>query len=319
MRTFTIYSFTACCLFSIAATRAQEVNVTIIESEQTGEFWEVQDSLWFNAAVALGYEASVVSQSTLDDDAFYESTDILVISSATTAWGSLNETIRYPIVLDYIKQGKAIYIQSEYLDDYPGNRLWEAMMDSINGAFQWTGTVSGLLSMVNVIGTIGSMPHSVSEVGYYQYGQSGVGDVEYFIEYQGVYLGFYYQDTVNGYGRMITQSDQDWVWMKKNPPLMENILFRLSGGINSGIQMIENNSLSVYPNPASDRIFFQLPSNGSPLLHLTVSDNLGRQIVSRELEVNQDVIEVDVSSLSVGMYVLRVQYQDKSYVAKFVK
>lgn len=76
-------------------------------------------------------------------------------------------------------------------------------------------------------------------------------------------------------------------------------------------------SLHFYPNPAKDYIMCRI--NGSKLNRLTVDilDMLGRQI-STDVAVNGNLIRINTSSFSRGVYVVRISEQEHSYTGKFI-
>ncbi len=71
--------------------------------------------------------------------------------------------------------------------------------------------------------------------------------------------------------------------------------------------------LNLYPNPASDRIWIQVPSGGEnePLV-LDIFDNSGRQLQHTELQSNS----LDVSGLAPGLYFIRAVISGKPYYSK---
>jgi plastocyanin len=72
----------------------------------------------------------------------------------------------------------------------------------------------------------------------------------------------------------------------------------------------------MFPNPASDNITIQLPS-GTENATAQFYDYLGRLALSEKVTRTKD--EVAVSSLSKGVYVLKVVTEDKIGSQKFVK
>jgi plastocyanin len=72
----------------------------------------------------------------------------------------------------------------------------------------------------------------------------------------------------------------------------------------------------MFPNPASDNITIQLPS-GTENATVQFYDYLGRLALSKKVTRTKD--EVAVSSLSKGVYVLKVVTEDKIGSQKFVK
>lgn len=199
---------------------ANATNITIIES-QTVNSWAVQDSIWHSVAIEMGYSASIVPQSTLNNISNLNSTDVLIVSSPSASFVFINhlQTIR-----QFVMSGRPAYIQSEYLNTFQGNITFASLMQSFGANFNWTATVSGSPTPMNIIGTLATTPNNVSTLNYFNYGCVGTGTgVDKFLEYNGNYFGFCYSGCN---GLVITISDADWVWKNESPALMKNILYK---------------------------------------------------------------------------------------------
>ena len=68
-----------------------------------------------------------------------------------------------------------------------------------------------------------------------------------------------------------------------------------------------------YPNPAQDRIIFQLPT-GERVLNVEVIDVLG---AVHQLIANGNSIATD--ALAPGAYTARIRTSDEAYTSRFVK
>ncbi len=77
----------------------------------------------------------------------------------------------------------------------------------------------------------------------------------------------------------------------------------------------ERKDLVVYPNPSNDVLNFQFENIGEELLHIQVLNSQGQLILSK----NQRNAVLDVSSLSVGNYILSVQFKGDKYFSPFIK
>ncbi|HRH38345.1 MAG TPA: T9SS type A sorting domain-containing protein [Flavobacteriales bacterium] len=215
----------------IVAASVQQVNaqqVTIIES-QSGNSWAIQDSIWNVVATNMGFSSSIVPQSTLDAVDNLIGTDILVVSSGTISFSGTNHV---QTIIDFVQTGRPAYIQAEYQTYYQGSATFAELMTALGSDFHWTGTVSGSLVPMTVVGDLASTPNIVTELGYYNYGLAGAGsDVEVFLEFNNQSFGFYRPatDVVAGLsGCVISQSDEDWVWNNASQALMGNMLAKLN-------------------------------------------------------------------------------------------
>jgi len=71
----------------------------------------------------------------------------------------------------------------------------------------------------------------------------------------------------------------------------------------------------LYPNPAKEQLFVKSDEN---IKNITIFDMLGRVISSNKVIAN-NIVSVDVSSLSNGMYLLRAETDKGSKIMKFYK
>ena len=69
----------------------------------------------------------------------------------------------------------------------------------------------------------------------------------------------------------------------------------------STIENPENLNITIYPNPTTDFIFFDIPTNTS-ITEVMLFDELGREIHSVSLKGNS----IDVRNLSSGNYFIRL-------------
>jgi len=83
----------------------------------------------------------------------------------------------------------------------------------------------------------------------------------------------------------------------------------------TGINDLAAGEFSVSPNPATDVLHIQLPENQTGILQLI--DFTGRIIYSKELNNTSDV-EMDVSNLADGIYLLSISGKDWREVKKVV-
>lgn len=88
----------------------------------------------------------------------------------------------------------------------------------------------------------------------------------------------------------------------------------------TGIETIANPSeLEIIPNPATAKLSVLLrnPSNKSSILSLI--DITGREIYSQTLKPFQSRSEINISSLSRGMYFIKIKTENSESIKKFVK
>jgi len=80
-------------------------------------------------------------------------------------------------------------------------------------------------------------------------------------------------------------------------------------------------SLSVYPNPVSEgKLYIDLPDLKSSILSLRVFDMLGRQMIQdkRQITFGMELLDLDISSLRAGTYLLELGDEKRRGIVKFV-
>lgn len=200
------------------------LNITIIES-QTAHTGLVADAIWSEVATSLGHTPTIVPYQTLDDTLFFTDTDVLIISAGTNGLSQAS----VGNVLAFIKTGKPVYLQCEYLPIFTTNIAFSDIVHSLEGTFKWENIVSGDIIPMNVLGTYATTPNQIDSLDYFWYSVSGKGDCNMinFLEYGGEFHGFQYVPENLGYGSISTTSDGDWVHERASLALMENILVNL--------------------------------------------------------------------------------------------
>ncbi len=74
-----------------------------------------------------------------------------------------------------------------------------------------------------------------------------------------------------------------------------------SGGMNAG------NPVKIYPNPARDILLVQLTNSGGEEFMLTVFDCVGKEVIAQSFStIGHHLLEIDVSNLSSGYYIIKI-------------
>ncbi|NCC88546.1 MAG: T9SS type A sorting domain-containing protein [Clostridia bacterium] len=81
-------------------------------------------------------------------------------------------------------------------------------------------------------------------------------------------------------------------------------------------QFTEELEIEVYPNPASDVLYLNLPENTKDV-RVEIYDNLGRQIITNELLGWEN--SIDVKQLKAGNYFVRIVSDNRNWRGWFVK
>jgi hypothetical protein len=85
-----------------------------------------------------------------------------------------------------------------------------------------------------------------------------------------------------------------------------------------GSEDVFSNNFSVYPNPAASRVVIQ--SNAVfPNLEITLFDMNGRLLFAESNVAGSNRLQLDVSNLASGMYLLQINSEEKTTVKQLVK
>ena len=78
---------------------------------------------------------------------------------------------------------------------------------------------------------------------------------------------------------------------------------------------VHDRSLKVYPNPASEKLWVEIPEPG--LKDLVVTDITGRILLIRQL-TTENLIGLDLSAFSKGIYLVTLGNEQTRYRARFI-
>lgn len=81
--------------------------------------------------------------------------------------------------------------------------------------------------------------------------------------------------------------------------------------------MIEGKLLTVYPNPAANQLSFDLNIPANEKAIATIMDATGRVLLTKELNSNSQKHDFDVSTLSTGLYMLRLNVGESATLTRF--
>ena len=208
-----------------ASNRVAAINVTIIESTSGGH---TMDGVWSSVVSGMGHTPTIAPQSTLNSNAFFAGTDLLIISSGVIGLSATAVTT----IRQFMQTGKPVYIQGEYQSSYQTNIAFRDIINLTGGTFALGSTVAGDLIPCQILNAYATSPNAVPTIGYHWYGNTGSGcnNIEYFMRWSGNNLGFVYCPTNAAWGDMVQSTDQDWVQTSSSLPLMQNIITQLLSG-----------------------------------------------------------------------------------------
>jgi uncharacterized repeat protein (TIGR01451 family) len=84
-----------------------------------------------------------------------------------------------------------------------------------------------------------------------------------------------------------------------------------------GINIFENDTFEYYPNPTSDIVTFNLKNTSATIDSIEVMDVLGKRLLTKTN--NYSNASIDLSSLSKGMYLVKVRAAGQEKTIKIVK
>jgi|ERR1039458_2392400 hypothetical protein len=168
---------------------ASAFHVTIIESESYNS-GHVMDNVWRGVVTSMGFTGTIVPQTTLDNNTFFATTDLLIISS-----GVINlPGNRIATIQAFLQTGKPAYLQTEYdYTLYTANQAYATIVNNLGASFVWGGTTAGVLAPMNELGTFATNNNAVAPLTYFWYGCYATcvsSNIEYMLEYGGQYFGF---------------------------------------------------------------------------------------------------------------------------------
>ena len=82
---------------------------------------------------------------------------------------------------------------------------------------------------------------------------------------------------------------------------------------------LDENSLSVFPNPAQDKLFIADEKRAGDILSVTIENALGEMMKQAEWEPVSTFMNVNLSDFQSGLYTVRIQTTKGVVVKKFVK
>jgi hypothetical protein len=92
---------------------------------------------------------------------------------------------------------------------------------------------------------------------------------------------------------------------------------------NATIDISGEVSMEVFPNPATEYLYFRVGENSNYSMNYRIVDINGQPQMSGQLLFENELSSIDISKLSTGMFVLLIEISDgkgkKVHPVKFVK
>ena len=89
--------------------------------------------------------------------------------------------------------------------------------------------------------------------------------------------------------------------------------------ITTGINEMKSNTLTIFPNPVSDILSVRLPDTYANRVMINIFDINGKLVISRQIQDYNNKIDMDVSVLHDGLYILEYRTKAQRQTVKFLK
>ncbi|MFK7980561.1 MAG: T9SS type A sorting domain-containing protein [Saprospiraceae bacterium] len=107
----------------------------------------------------------------------------------------------------------------------------------------------------------------------------------------------------------------EWISPEQTRPAKAGIYFDQE--LSTSLEVVDNNALSVYPNPTKDKVFLEY--EGKEAFSIQVYSAIGQLVLEDEYPANSTRYSIDLGSFSAGMYQLRLSTATKQIVKKIEK
>ena len=96
----------------------------------------------------------------------------------------------------------------------------------------------------------------------------------------------------------------------------QSAYFEVTHGV--GIEEVSENSISIFPNPASSKATVALNLSESDDVAVEVVNTLGQQVFVQTSKMNagQNTVEIPVEKLTTGMYYVNIRISDEMITEK---
>lgn len=95
-------------------------------------------------------------------------------------------------------------------------------------------------------------------------------------------------------------------------------LIELGPGMHTAEDLWANGDLNIYPNPATEKIYMDIPFADQEKITVKIFDMLGELVTVVEMKDTENP-GIDISSLPEGMYIVNLQTRDQKLQGSFVK
>jgi len=79
-----------------------------------------------------------------------------------------------------------------------------------------------------------------------------------------------------------------------------------------------NTKFTVYPNPVKNNLVLRLNNNTTSVMPLQITDLAGRVLINRKVVANNGLVSLNVNSLNIGTYIVKLAINDEVLTTKIV-
>lgn len=234
-------------------------------------------------------------------------------------WGFYNDIMEDFISEDYVNFQVWLYEEDNMIEiHYGSSNITQPELDFGNGQWNWQGT-----SYEDNCSLPGCMfgPIYTNHLDYQFYVMIGgtIGDpkitplLEYVDEEPGPALELLLP---NEYSANLTEDEiNDWMFEEIIP---EGTVLRLFNfwSTYTSIEELEIEQINAFPNPCQDFIQINIPNKGEKIT-IEIFDLEGAMV--EQIQGGNPVDKIKVSELPEGLYLLKINTEEKQYTSKFLK
>jgi Ca-activated chloride channel family protein len=183
----------------------KDFEVAIIES-QSFISGQDMDRRWLEVVNAVGYDARILPQSTLDAIENLASYDLLIVSSGVIDLAPA----RRAVIDAFVSSRRSVYLQGEYMPTYATNITFAEIVNAHGGRFTWGESLSDMQEPTAVRGPLSEAASTLTGYWWAATGDgSGPGLEVIHTAPNGQPIGWSF--CVPHGGRVITPTDQDFI------------------------------------------------------------------------------------------------------------
>jgi photosystem II stability/assembly factor-like uncharacterized protein len=101
--------------------------------------------------------------------------------------------------------------------------------------------------------------------------------------------------------------------------LPENYPWHLVESVGVDDNKLQNSNINIYPNPTDGILYIQSINSNNKFVKIRLTNVSGQFVDIGNIDTNNQVIQLNLSDLKSGIYILEIKYQDKVETMKILK